>query len=86
MHRSTVNSKFLDESTRRMWRRIFYCVYIRDKHSAAATGRPWCIVEDFCDVELPTEEDFEDGEDCDLFLRHISLAKIGKFSCFLCSG
>lgn len=63
-----------------MWRRIWYCVYIRDRHSAAATGRPYHIVDAFSDVELPTEEDFEDGEDCELFLRSISLAKIGELN------
>lgn len=53
------------------------CVYIRDRHSSVATGRPYIIIDAFTDVELPEPDDFEAGEDAELFLESVKLAMLG---------
>ncbi|KFX91423.1 hypothetical protein V490_05907 [Pseudogymnoascus sp. VKM F-3557] len=59
MHISAVHS---DISTRdqSLWRKIWWSLYIRDRHLAAALGRPMRIRDDDCDVEILNESDFED--------------------------
>lgn len=77
MHRTTANSKLVDED-RRLWRRVWWSIFIRDRHAAAASGRPYRINEEFNDIELPEREDF-DSEDTYLrFYYSVKLAKLGK--------
>lgn len=78
MHRTTISSQ-LPTGVKRLWRRIFWSVYIRDRHSAAATGRPYRISDHFCDTPIPIQSEFDDGEDCELFVQAIRLAQICAF-------
>lgn len=77
MHRTTADSKLVAED-RRLWRRVWWGVFIRDRHAAAATGRPYRINEEFNDIEMPERDDF-DSEDAYLrFYHSVKLAKLGK--------
>ncbi|KAI9871346.1 MAG: hypothetical protein M1830_003011 [Pleopsidium flavum] len=60
MHRSTVRSDMC-HSDQRLWKRIWWSLYVRDRHAAAALGRPMHIHDDDCDVEMLEESDFEEG-------------------------
>jgi Fungal specific transcription factor domain len=58
MHRSTVHSD-LSQQTRSLWKRIWWSIYVRERHAAAALGRPFRIRDDDCDVEPLHDVDFE---------------------------
>lgn len=58
MHRSTATSGF-PSTTRSLWKRIWWSIYVRERHAAAALGRPSHICDDDCDVEPLTREDLE---------------------------
>ncbi|KAF4466039.1 hypothetical protein FALBO_7111 [Fusarium albosuccineum] len=64
MHRSSTYS-VLDQETRSLWKRIWWSVFIRDRHTAACFGRPCRVRDEDCDVEPMTEEDltFDQGFD-----------------------
>ncbi|KAJ5342324.1 fungal-specific transcription factor domain-containing protein [Penicillium brevicompactum] len=64
MHRSTTDYG-MSPSVRSLWKRIWWSIYIRDRHTAAAFGRPCRIQDEDCDVETPTAEDFSFDEDYD---------------------
>ncbi|CAK7204038.1 hypothetical protein SEUCBS139899_006789 [Sporothrix eucalyptigena] len=57
MHRSTALSG-MHPRQRSMLKRIWWSIYIRDRHAAAALGRPCRIQDEDCDVEMLTEDDF----------------------------
>lgn len=57
MHRSTARSG-IDARQRSLWKRIFWSIYTRDRHAAAALGRPVRIHDQECDVEELCEADF----------------------------
>ncbi|KAL1893516.1 hypothetical protein Sste5346_006344 [Sporothrix stenoceras] len=57
MHRSTVHSG-MHHRQRSMLKRIWWSIYIRDRHAAAALGRPCRIQDEDCDVEMLTVDDF----------------------------
>ncbi|CAK7234096.1 hypothetical protein SCUCBS95973_008819 [Sporothrix curviconia] len=57
MHRSTALSG-MPPRRRLMLKRIWWSIYIRDRHAAAALGRPCRIQDEDCDVEMLDEEDF----------------------------
>ncbi|KAH8810646.1 fungal-specific transcription factor domain-containing protein [Xylogone sp. PMI_703] len=59
LHRSTVHSR-LRIQERRLWKRIWWSLYVRDRHCAANIGLPMRIRDDDCDVEELEESDFED--------------------------
>ncbi|RSL88562.1 hypothetical protein CEP51_001692 [Fusarium floridanum] len=59
MHRSRPE---LSQETRSLWRRIWWSIYSRDRHTAACLGRPCRIRDEDCDVELLTEEDLRFDE------------------------
>ncbi|RMJ15100.1 hypothetical protein CDV36_005240 [Fusarium kuroshium] len=59
MHRSRPE---LSPETRSLWRRIWWSIYSRDRHTAACLGRPCRIRDEDCDVELLTEEDLRFDE------------------------
>ncbi|KAK5025297.1 hypothetical protein LTS07_008148 [Exophiala sideris] len=58
MHRSTAHGG-MDPRQRSLWKRIFWSIYTRDRHAAAALGRPFRINDEDCDVEDLCEADFE---------------------------
>ncbi|KAJ9611622.1 hypothetical protein H2200_004806 [Cladophialophora chaetospira] len=61
MHRSTKDSH-LSTKDRRLWKRIWWTLYVRDHFDAASVGRPMVINDDDCDVEPLRETDFECDE------------------------
>ncbi|TPX11539.1 uncharacterized protein E0L32_007750 [Thyridium curvatum] len=58
MHRSTEQS-CLSPRTRSLWKRIWWSLYIRDRHVSAALGRPYRIRDQDCNPEPLGEADFE---------------------------
>nr|ABD51992.1 FarA [Aspergillus nidulans] len=61
MHRS-VESSQLSKPDKRLWKRIWWTLFTRDRSVAVALGRPICINTDDADVEMLTEEDFVEDE------------------------
>ncbi|KAM6528943.1 hypothetical protein FALCPG4_009895 [Fusarium falciforme] len=61
MHRSMARSEFSQE-TRSLWRRIWWSIYSRDRHTAACLGRPCRIRDEDCDIEPLTEDDLRFDE------------------------
>ncbi|KIW14272.1 hypothetical protein PV08_07054 [Exophiala spinifera] len=61
MHRSTKDSH-LPTKDRRLWKRIWWTLYVRDHFDAASVGRPMIIHDDDCDVEPLCLTDFECDE------------------------
>ncbi|RVX71875.1 hypothetical protein B0A52_04274 [Exophiala mesophila] len=59
MHRTTKHST-LRLRDRRLWKRIWWSLYVRDRHCSANIGRPMRIRDDDNDVEPLDESDFED--------------------------
>ncbi|KAL7918465.1 fungal-specific transcription factor domain-containing protein [Trichoderma austrokoningii] len=60
MHRSTAKSHMSDEKSRH-WRRIWWCIRIRDTIASGSTGRPLHISHRDCDVEPLEPGDMDDG-------------------------
>ncbi|KAH8690877.1 cutinase transcription factor 1 alpha [Talaromyces proteolyticus] len=61
MHRS-VESSQLSRTDKRLWKRIWWTLFTRDRSVAVALGRPININIDDSDVEMLTEEDFIEDE------------------------
>lgn len=61
MHRS-VESSQLSKADKRMWKRIWWTLFTRDRSVAVALGRPVHINLDDSDVEMLTEDDFIEDE------------------------
>lgn len=61
MHRS-VESSQLSRTDKRLWKRIWWTLYTRDRSVAVALGRPISINTDDSDVEMITEDDFIEDE------------------------
>ncbi|KAJ9606910.1 Transcriptional activator of fatty acid utilization [Cladophialophora chaetospira] len=61
MHRS-VESSQLTRQDKRLWKRVWWCLFTRDRSVAVALGRPVSINTDDSDVEMITEEDFIEDE------------------------
>ncbi|CAM1509691.1 Fc.00g000260.m01.CDS01 [Cosmosporella sp. VM-42] len=59
MNRSTRRSR-MPKIVQALWKRIWWCLYIRDRQISFAIGVPMIINELDCDVEDPTPEDFSD--------------------------
>ncbi|KAM0476102.1 hypothetical protein ACHAPX_006519 [Trichoderma viride] len=59
MHRSTAKSHMSDEKSRH-WRRIWWCIRIRDTIASGSTGRPLHISHRDCDVEMLEPSDMDD--------------------------
>ena len=57
MHRSVEGSQ-LKKSDKRLWKRIWWTLFCRDRSVAVALGRPCHINLDDSDVEMLTEDDF----------------------------
>ncbi|KAK6441496.1 Transcriptional activator of fatty acid utilization [Oleoguttula sp. CCFEE 5521] len=61
MHRSVEDSQ-LSQADKRLWKRIWWTLFTRDRSVAVALGRPvTCNIED-SDVEMLSEDDFYDDE------------------------
>ncbi|KAJ9315862.1 fungal-specific transcription factor domain-containing protein [Paecilomyces variotii] len=61
MHRSVENSQ-LSKPDKKLWKRIWWTLFTRDRSVAVALGRPVAINTDDSDVEMLTEEDFIEDE------------------------
>ena len=61
MHRSVEQSQ-LSRADKRLWKRIWWTLFTRDRSVAVALGRPIHINLDDSDVEMLTEEDFTEDE------------------------
>ena len=61
MHRSVEGSQ-LSKSDKRLWKRIWWTLFTRDRSVAVALGRPCHINLDDSDVEMLTEDDFIETE------------------------
>ncbi|KAI0444783.1 fungal-specific transcription factor domain-containing protein [Xylaria telfairii] len=61
MHRSVEGSQ-LSDADKRLWKRIWWTLFTRDRSVAVALGRPCNINLEDCDVEMLTEEDFVEEE------------------------
>jgi hypothetical protein len=61
MHRSVEQSQ-LSRSDKRLWKRIWWTLFTRDRSVAVALGRPTNINLDDSDVEMLTEDDFIEDE------------------------
>ena len=61
MHR-TVEGSQLPKSDKRLWKRIWWTLFTRDRSVAVALGRPVHINLDDSDVEMLTEDDFIEDE------------------------
>ncbi|KAK1780137.1 fungal-specific transcription factor domain-containing protein [Copromyces sp. CBS 386.78] len=87
MHRSVEGSQ-LSKADKRLWKRIWWSLFTRDRSTAVALGRPCHINLDDSDVEMLTEDDFiEDEPDCpseyppdeihvQFFLQYVKLCEI----------
>ncbi|KAL3418346.1 cutinase transcription factor 1 alpha [Phlyctema vagabunda] len=87
MHRSVEGSQ-LSKADKRLWKRIWWTLFTRDRSVAVALGRPVHINTDDSDVEMISEDDFiedEDGEPNEyppqhlhvqFFLQYVKLCEI----------
>lgn len=87
MHR-TVEQSQLSKADKRLWKRIWWTLFTRDRSVAVALGRPVHINLDDSDVEMVTEDDFveDDSEDggefppdpvhVQFFLQYVKLCEI----------
>jgi hypothetical protein len=87
MHRSVEGSQ-LNKADKRLWKRIWWTLFTRDRSVAVALGRPVHINTDDSDVEMVSEEDFieDDGDQpgefppdplhVQFFLQYVKLCEI----------
>ncbi|KAF8445430.1 fungal-specific transcription factor domain-containing protein [Kalaharituber pfeilii] len=87
MHRSVEHSQ-LSNADKRLWKRIWWTLFTRDRQVAVALGRPVHINTDDSDVAMVTEDDFIDDEPgypaeyppdplhVQFFLHHVKLCEI----------
>ncbi|KAK0357525.1 Transcriptional activator of fatty acid utilization [Friedmanniomyces endolithicus] len=62
MHRSVEHSQ-LSRADKRLWKRIWWTLFTRDRSVAVALGRPTGINIEDSDVEMVSEDDFIDDEE-----------------------
>lgn len=60
--RNSVEGSQLSRSDKRLWKRIWWTLYSRDRSVAVALGRPVAIDPEDSDVEMVSEDDFIDDE------------------------
>lgn len=53
----------MSKSDKRLWKRIWWTLFARDRSVAVAMGRPVGINAEDSDVEMVSEDDFTDDED-----------------------
>ena len=61
-HLISVESSQLSRQDKRLWKRVWWSLFTRDRSVAVALGRPVSINTDDSDVEMITEEDFIEDE------------------------
>jgi hypothetical protein len=59
---NSVEHSQLSQADKRLWKRIWWTLFTRDRSVAVALGRPVHINTDDSDVDMVTEEDFLDDE------------------------
>ncbi|KAI0998925.1 Cutinase transcription factor 1 alpha [Podosphaera aphanis] len=84
MHRSVEGSQ-LSPADKRLWKRIWWTLYTRDRSVAVALGRPVHINTDDSDVEMICENDFIEDENpkyppdklhVQFFLQYVKLCEV----------
>lgn len=87
MHRSVEGSQ-LSKADKKLWKRIWWTLFTRDRSVAVALGRPIHINTDDSDVEMVCEDDFIEDEDgnpsefppnslhVQFFLQYVKLCEI----------
>lgn len=84
MHRSVEKSQ-LSRADKRLWKRIWWTLFTRDRSVAVALGRPVNINTDDSDVEMVCEDDFIEDENPEFppdllhvqfFLQYVKLCEI----------
>ncbi|KAI9654178.1 MAG: Transcriptional activator of fatty acid utilization [Trizodia sp. TS-e1964] len=87
MHRSVEGSQ-LSRADKRLWKRIWWTLFTRDRSVAVALGRPVHINTDDSDVEMVSEDDFIEDEEgfpaeyrpdplhVQFFLQYVKLCEI----------
>ena len=86
MHRSVEESQ-LSVADKRLWKRIWWTLFTRDRSVAVALGRPVHINTDDSDVEMVSEDDFIEDDDpnnefaqdplhVQFFLQYVKLCEI----------
>lgn len=82
MHRSTKQSR-LSVADQRLWTRIWWTLYTRDRSVAVALGRPAHINLEGSDIEMVCEDDFIEAEDVQpnaahvqFFMQYVKLCEI----------
>ncbi|KAI5963323.1 CTF1 [Candida pseudojiufengensis] len=60
--RDVTKSKSLTLSEKRVWRRIWWCLFEKDRNVAIAFGRPVVIDLNDCDVPMLTTDDFDEND------------------------
>ncbi|KAK6457725.1 fungal-specific transcription factor domain-containing protein [Scheffersomyces xylosifermentans] len=60
--RDVNNSKNLSSSEKKVWRRIWWCLFEKDRNVAIAFGRPSVIDLNDCDVPMLTLDDFDEND------------------------
>lgn len=61
-HRDVSNSPNLSTVDKKIWRRIWWCLFEKDRNVAIAFGRPSVIDLNDCDVPMLTLDDFNEDE------------------------
>lgn len=61
--RDISNSPTLSSSEKKIWRRIWWCLFEKDRNVAIAFGRPTVIDLNDCDVPMLTMDDFNEDDD-----------------------
>lgn len=60
IHRNLDKYQGISELDKRLYKRIWWSIYIKDCFYSFCFGRPWAIDSSVCDVPMLTEKDFED--------------------------
>lgn len=61
-HRDISSSPSLTSSEKKIWRRIWWCLFEKDRNVAIAFGRPATIDLTDCDVPMLTMDDFDESD------------------------
>ncbi|CDK27985.1 unnamed protein product [Kuraishia capsulata CBS 1993] len=81
-------SKYISEADKKVWRRVWWSLFLRDRGVAVGFGRPVVIDLEDCDVPMVTEDDFDESEpglpskypknrvSIDFFIHSVKLAEL----------
>ncbi|KAH7124878.1 fungal-specific transcription factor domain-containing protein [Dactylonectria estremocensis] len=79
MHRRT-NATMISPEDQRLWKKIWWLLFIRDRQLAFGIGKPFLIDERNCDVEELTMDEFVDGESLETAEFTVSMMKLAKIA------